>query len=306
MPKSITTFKPFDFHNQFVELGSEGRASIESTDDFLIYSLQDKELRLSLPFPPHRKTVHDFILVTRGQAQRTLGIKLFDVFQSELMWIPQLQISTTTFFSRDLEGFYCHFSDEFLASTTLLADNLLGSEDYGKIAVPPDVLTRLNTLLTLTNTLYKASWKQNKNLIAQYLRTIVTEINNLAAEKAKGVNSRIQQDLTTRYVQLVNSNISNGLHIRDYADMLHVTPNHLNKMVKMRMGLSAQAVYNKIILQEAKVLLLQTTMDISEIAYTLGFGDVSYFGKFFKKLTQNTPLQYRKMIGIYHSRSETY
>lgn len=82
--------------------------------------------------------------------------------------------------------------------------------------------------------------------------------------------------------------------------MLHITPNHLNKTINKQLGKSAQSVYNEILLQEAKVLLLQTSQDISEIAFSLGFNDLSYFGKFFKKHTHQTPLEYLKMIEKYH------
>lgn len=82
--------------------------------------------------------------------------------------------------------------------------------------------------------------------------------------------------------------------------MLHITLNHLNKTINKQLGKSAQSVYNEILLQEAKVLLLQTSQDISEIAFSLGFNDLSYFGKFFKKHAHQTPLEYRKMIEKYH------
>jgi len=52
---------------------------------------------------------------------------------------------------------------------------------------------------------------------------------------------------------------------------------------------------------EAKRMLLHSDDSIKEIAFQLGFEDASYFNKFFKRLTLQTPLQYRTAIReIYH------
>jgi AraC-like DNA-binding protein len=47
------------------------------------------------------------------------------------------------------------------------------------------------------------------------------------------------------------------------------------------------------IIQEAKTLLKQTDWNIPEISYTLGFGDLSNFSKFFKKQTSFTSMVFR-------------
>ena len=47
-------------------------------------------------------------------------------------------------------------------------------------------------------------------------------------------------------------------------------------------------------LEEAKLLLSTTNLQISEIAYIVGFTSQSYFAQAFKKVTLTSPLQYRK------------
>ena len=49
---------------------------------------------------------------------------------------------------------------------------------------------------------------------------------------------------------------------------------------------------------EAKVLMQNNNMSVSEIAFEIGIEDVSYFGRFFKKHTGFTPTEYRKMIEL--------
>jgi AraC family transcriptional activator of pobA len=80
---------------------------------------------------------------------------------------------------------------------------------------------------------------------------------------------------------------------KDYADRLAVHVNHLNKVLKEITGHTTTELIGKRVIQEAKILLKQTDWSISEIAYTLGFDDLSHFSNFFKKNTSFTPVAFR-------------
>ncbi len=296
--KNISIFHPFDFKNQFVDFSPNQEILRESVNEFFIHALSDKTINLRLPFPPHKKTVNDFLIVTEGFANRQVGINSYKICKNELLSVPKLQVSTTDFFSQNLNGFYCHFSNDFLSDNSLLLNWHLIGNKLRKSFINQDATERICQLLTMMNNLYRSNWSQNKNLIAQYLRTTITEINfqNIQSSHEK-INKK--RDLADDYIRLINANLNKGYNISELASMLYITPNHLNKTIKKQLGKSAQSVYNEILLQEAKVLLLQTSKDISEIAFHLGFNDLSYFGKFFKKLTRQSPLEYRKMIENY-------
>lgn len=76
--------------------------------------------------------------------------------------------------------------------------------------------------------------------------------------------------------------------------MLCLTPNYLNELVKKETGITAKEVINNKILSESKQLLLYTSKPVSEIADILNFETPSYFVRFFRKHSNQTPLQYRK------------
>ncbi|MCK9482425.1 MAG: AraC family transcriptional regulator [Bacteroidia bacterium] len=296
--KNISIFQPFDFKNQFVDLTIYQEGWKESVNNFFIHALDDKTINLQLPLPPHKKTVNDFFIVTDGYAKRQVGINSYEIHKNELLVVPQLQVTTTDFYSEDINGFYCHFSNDFLADNSLLLNWQLTNGQLNKIIIEKDKTERICQLLKIINNLYRDNWKQNNNLIAQYLRTVITEIS---FKKIKINPEKIskKQNIALDYIRLINANLDKRYTIGELAEKLHITPNHLNKTIKNHLGKSAQSVYNEILLQEAKVLLLQTSKDISEIAFELGFSDLSYFGKFFKKLSKQTPLEYRKMIEKY-------
>lgn len=295
--KNISIFQPFDFKNQFVDFTINQEILRESINNFFIHALNDKTINLKLPLPPHKKTVNDFFIVTDGFAKRQVGINSYEIHKNELVIVPQLQVSTTDFYSEDINGFYCHFSDDFLADNSILLNWQL-SDKLNKITIDKDRTERICQLLKIINNLYRNNWNQNKRLIVQYLRTVITEISFQKTEINSEKISR-KRDITSDYIKLITANLDKGYTISELAEILHITPNHLNKTIKNHLGKSAQTVYNEILIQEAKVLLLQTSKDVGEIAFDLGFNDISYFGKFFKKRSEQTPLEYRKMIEKY-------
>jgi len=83
---------------------------------------------------------------------------------------------------------------------------------------------------------------------------------------------------------------------KDYANVLNVHVNHLNKVLKETTGRTTSDIILNRIYQEAKTLLKQTNWNISEIAYSLGFEEVAHFSNFFKKHSGNSPLHFREEI----------
>ena len=79
-----------------------------------------------------------------------------------------------------------------------------------------------------------------------------------------------------------------------YAELLHVSPNYLNKICKEETGQTAGDLIRKRITIEAQRLLHYTNYNINEIADKLGFENTSYFVTFFKKQTETPPEQFRK------------
>ena len=79
----------------------------------------------------------------------------------------------------------------------------------------------------------------------------------------------------------------------DFADELNVHVNYLNRIIKEKTGKSTSAILFERLLKESIILLKHTTWSVSEIAYNLGFKDVSHFNHFFRKQTQTTPTYYR-------------
>ncbi|MVM29106.1 helix-turn-helix domain-containing protein [Spirosoma sp. HMF4905] len=81
----------------------------------------------------------------------------------------------------------------------------------------------------------------------------------------------------------------------DFASRLMIHVNHLNRAVKETTQKTSSQLIAERILHEAKILLKHSAWTVSEIAYALGFTEVTYFNSFFKKYTQLSPVKFRNV-----------
>ena len=79
----------------------------------------------------------------------------------------------------------------------------------------------------------------------------------------------------------------------EFAQQLNIHVNHLNRAVKAITEKTTTQIIAERILQEAKILLKHSQWNVSEIAYALGFTEVSHFNNFFKKHMGISPLKFR-------------
>jgi AraC-like DNA-binding protein len=81
----------------------------------------------------------------------------------------------------------------------------------------------------------------------------------------------------------------------DFAAQLSVHVNHLNRAIKRTTGKTTSKIIAERILEEAKILLKNSSLNVSEIAYSLGFTKASHFTNFFKKHVDVSPLKFRNI-----------
>jgi AraC-like DNA-binding protein len=75
--------------------------------------------------------------------------------------------------------------------------------------------------------------------------------------------------------------------------MMNLSSYQLNAITKKTLGKTCSQLINEYILLEAKRYLLATSEQVNQIADHLGYEDVSYFIRFFKKNTGHSPEAFR-------------
>jgi AraC family transcriptional activator of pobA len=103
-----------------------------------------------------------------------------------------------------------------------------------------------------------------------------------------------KQQLLADWKKLIEQHYKTLRRPSEYAELLFVTPNHLNALCQDLLGRPAGEVIRDRVLLEAKRLLTNAAMTATEIAYELNFQDNSYFTRFFKKYEGITPDEFRR------------
>lgn len=136
------------------------------------------------------------------------------------------------------------------------------------------ILNKINEVLHFSNQLQPSIHKSNKLNAGGRLYVIFNELLNRQFPMDDNFDGRLRKP-------------------SEFANSMHVHVNYLNRVLKNITGKSTQELINLRFLEEAIVLLKHSNMTIAEIAYSLGFKDVSHFNHFFKKSTDTIPSNYR-------------
>lgn len=142
---------------------------------------------------------------------------------------------------------------------------------------------------------YERSSKKQHLQARIKLLALLYHLKEFTLDRKKEVRlATSQQILLRKYVQLINNHYIEKRTVKEYADLLSVTPNYLSQSVKSVSGKNALSYIAERLLSEAKSLIQYTDFDITEIAYQLNFSGPSNFGKFFKKHAGMPPSEFRK------------
>ncbi|MDX1935753.1 MAG: helix-turn-helix domain-containing protein [Flavihumibacter sp.] len=139
-----------------------------------------------------------------------------------------------------------------------------------------------------------------KNELPLYLfkikRLYNKKISSLSIEEKayKGLLQRFKKELDAYIQELLSGKKAITPTVSLIAKRLFINSNYLNSVIKEVTGKTASEFIQEKILLHAKLYLLHSNLGVAEIAYMLGFENVSYFNRLFKKSVDMTPTAYRE------------
>lgn len=129
-------------------------------------------------------------------------------------------------------------------------------------------------------------------IVRSLIYIILNEIDGIHHINKPASKTR-ENAILSQFKRLLAKNFIQKRQVSFYAGKLHLTPKYFSTLIKQVSGKTAGEWINEMLLLEAKVRLQNPELTIAQIAYGLNFSDPSHFGKFFKKHTGKSPIQFR-------------
>lgn len=246
---------------------------------------------------PHKHDFYAFIVVDKGEADVHIDGQKINATTAGVIIIKPGCI-TTIAVTEETQGTIICFAEEFFSLR--YNNNILNQFSFLKREASPftgldnDQSAKLARLLASLSEEYLQQKRESEKVMRSYLNIFLFEVERLYNPADAVKTSSLRQEKLHHFQQLVDRNFKEKKLPSDYAEMLNVSPNYLNKMCKEETGQTAGELIRSHVAVEARRLLHYTNFSVKEIADKLGFGHSSYFVTFFKKQTLQTPELFRK------------
>lgn len=105
-----------------------------------------------------------------------------------------------------------------------------------------------------------------------------------------------KKDALFNVLKFISENYLEKINLEDLAEIMHLQPNYFCRIFKEKTGKTPIEYVTEYRINKACDYLVHSDMDITSIAFEVGFNDSSYFTKNFHKIKRLTPLQFRKKL----------
>ena len=147
------------------------------------------------------------------------------------------------------------------------------------------------------------------DLSVEYMKTIWTleSIDDISTWMSRILSSFIQMifaskdikhiDVIQKVVAFINNNYMNKISLDEIAKEGFLSSSYLSKLFKTEMKINLSVYINNVRVEKSKLLLLDSSLSIVEVATMVGFEEQSYFSKVFKSITGVSPGKFRQLKG---------
>lgn len=106
------------------------------------------------------------------------------------------------------------------------------------------------------------------------------------------------KELIVKVRSFVKKNYMIKLSLNDISNYVGFSVSYISRVFKEETGENISTYINRIRVDNSKVILLDESIPLVEVAYLVGFDDQSYYSKVFKKITGVTPGRFRELKGM--------
>lgn len=251
--------------------------------------IEDHDPRL-----PHRIHFFALLIVTEGTGIHQVDLKDYTLKKGSVLRLAKGQVHA---FQKNAtyEGYLVIFTEEFVIHHFSKSSINIISHLYNyHITSPISDNEACNKIFIdqLNNELAKnISFAQN-NIVASLINLYLLRLERENKEITVRNNSKNFPHFIA-FKNLVELNYTQTRNVKDYAEKLSITTKNLNEIVKEFTLDTAKTFIDNYVILEAKRAIVSTDLSFKEIAFELGFDELTNFTKFFKKNVQLSPKAFK-------------
>ncbi len=243
---------------------------------------------------PHKINFYIILFITEGEGKHSIDFKTYNYSKGSILFVEKNQVHAWKQ-SKNIDGFLILFTEEYLYNNQIKFQDISYTYPYNNSLYQPIInLSKQNykTFYSLISYLFQEYYLQNtpvkQEILQNLLRTTLLKIRSYPSKEHKDIDSD-KKDLFIRFQKILEEKISLTRNAKDYCVSLNTTYRKLNTTCKTLTNKTIKEFIDDFLILKAKRLLSGRVIGIGEIAYSLGFDEVTNFTKFFKKHTSQTP-----------------
>ena len=258
------------------------------------------------PDVPHRHDYYTILFVEKGKGVHFVDFTEYKIENCTIYFIQPGQMHQVIFTAEPL-GWVITFTEQFLVANSIpekMINDIYLFNDYGQ-SPPLSINERdISVYKSLAEQMeHFASSLETYTLeaVGALVKLFLIQGNNHCSLK-KSNNPQLMETsnhILRTFKQSLNKKYATAHMVSDYAEELAVTSDYLNKTVKNLTGKSAKEHIQSKLITEAKRSLLFSNVSNKELSYELGFEESAHFNNFFKKITGQTPSEFRVLARQY-------
>ena len=263
--------------------------------DCVFFTAHERKVTIGEPFC---FDFHGIFVLNNGAVNISIEQDSFSLKKGALIFLRANQVREYISVTPDFSGYLLIFENEFVE--TFFRDSLfIHRFQFFHTNLPPTLTCDDQLLMECTHSCEKIQTELNhlQNDSHHYIRSLLYNLLiqiHRAYIKAYGLSEKLyQNDISLRFRKFLEEHIRTKQRVEDYAGLLQVSRSRLNDALKKTSGKSTSIIIRERLLTEIKRELLYSEKTISEIAYALGFSDLSNFVRFYKANTGFTPNEFR-------------
>lgn len=246
---------------------------------------------------PHRHDFYTMVFTIKANGEHLIDFNAYPLTNQQVYFISPGQVHQIIEKEKSI-GYALVFSNDFLVLNNIpisFIEDLNLFNDFSEtppLKLEDDNFQQIQAYLSDIFQLYHSDITYKYEAVGSLLKLVLILCNNACQLPIQDIQRSNQ--LLRDFKSLINQNYKQWHHTLLYADALHISPDHLNKVVKSQSGKPAKEHIQSRIIIASKHLLYFSTLSNKEIGHELGFSEPANFSAFFKKCVGLSPSQFRK------------